>query len=189
MEPLSVYNLAKLPKNLSDMIKLETLPKNKRIVVISPHSDDVSVSCGGAISILAANNKITPVLFFTGYRGVKNKTTKQATAIREQEMIKEAKMLNIVPPVFLRLESYDEDNFLVYEEDIIEVENFLIKQNPDIIFLPKKDDAHPRHKLATQIALKALQTPYLKREEQTEPTKLFFYENPWSLFSAFEFNF
>jgi len=188
MEPLFIYNLAKLPKGLSNAVKLETLPINKRIVVIAPHSDDVSISCGGTINVLARYNKITPVLFFTGYRGVEGETIKQATAIREDEMRKEAKILGIIPPVFLRLESYDEENFSIHEEDIIEVENFLIKQNPDIIFLPKKDDAQPRHKLATQIILKALRTPYLEREEQTEPTKLFFYESPWSLFSAFEFN-
>lgn len=188
MELLSIYNLTKLPKNLLKTIKLEALPKNKRIVVISPHSDDVSISCGGTINVLARYNKITPVLFFTGYRGIESKTAKQATATREEEMRKEAKILGIIPPVFLRLESYNEDNFSVYEEDIVEVENFLIQQNPDIIFLPKKDDAHPRHKLTTQITLKALQTPFLKKEEQAEPTKLFFYENPWSLFESLEFN-
>ncbi len=188
MEPLFIYNLTKLPKGVSDTVKLEALPINKKIVVMAPHSDDVSISCGGTVSVLARHNKITPVLLFTGYRGIEGKTIKQAIAIREDEMRKEAKILGIIPPVFLRLESYDEDNFSIHEEDIIEVENFLIKQNPDIIFLPKKDSAQPRHKLATQIILKALQTPYLKREEQTEPTELFFYESPWSLFSAFEFN-
>ncbi len=185
-EKLDIYSVLKLPKDFP--VKEEKLFKNKKIVVISPHSDDMSICCGGFISALSKNNIIIPVLFFSGHRGVQGKQKEQATKIREQEMKREAKILKTKPPVYLSLASYTKDNLMILEEDIIKLENFLIAQNPDIVFLPKKDDLHPRHKLATLLFFKALETPFLEREEKKEPTTLFFYENPWSLFNPYEFN-
>jgi len=177
MQELTIYSAL----NLSNGVKTKKLFKGKKIVLISPHSDDISVSFGGTASLLAKTNKVIPVLFFTGFRGVKEKRDR-AILIREKEMAKEAKILGLEKPVFLRLDSYNEDNLLVREEDILKVERFLGQKNPDIIFLPKKDDLHPRHKLATIIASKALEAPFLKKKI------LFFYENPWSLFNPLEFN-
>ena len=185
MEKLYVYSDVKLPTDLPKPAEIKQLPKDKKILVVSPHSDDASVALGATITTLNRTNKIVPVLFFSGSRGVAGKSKEEAIIVRESEMKKESKVLGIDQPIFLRLGSYYKDGFIVEDEEILKVEKVLENQNPDLIFLPKKDDLHPRHRMATQIILKALKQPHLKKNETPI---LFFYENPWSLFGEFEFN-
>lgn len=193
-----IYTSMKLANSLPGFVKVRDYPKGKRIVVVSPHSDDVSVSCGGTIRALAGLNRIVPILFFSGWRGVDEKDKEKATEIREKEMEKEAKILGIEQPVFLRLACYEnkipnqppiDGPVSVEKEDIARVEEILIRYAPEIIFLPKEDDLHPTHRLATELTLRALQNPVwqMERDRQKFP-QLIFYENPWSLFGAFEFN-
>lgn len=185
MDKLYVYNSVKLPIELPKPAEIKQLPKDKKILIISPHSDDVSVALGGTITTLSGTNKIVPVLFFSGARGVAGKTKEEATAAREEEMQKESKVLGIEEPIFLRLASYDKEGFAVEDEEILKVEEILTEQKPNLIFLPKKDDSQPRHRMASQIVLKALKQPSLQKNDKPI---LFFYESPWSLFSEFEFN-
>ena len=187
MSDFFIYSSIKLPKNLPGFVKLKKYPRGKKILVISPHSDDVSVSCGGIISKLSVFNKIVPVLFFTGYRGIEGMKKEKATEVREKEMEKESKVLGIEKPLFLKLLSYESNRNSCRKKDILKVEELFMKQNPEIIFLPKKDDLQPRHKLATEITLGALESLQRRRKIKNFPN-LFFYENPWSLFGAFEFN-
>lgn len=198
MNNLYVYTSVELPKGLPRFVKALPLPKGKRMVVVSPHSDDVSVSCGSTVRALACLNKIMPLLFFSGYRGVAEKDKEKATEIREKEMAKEAKILGVEQPVFLRLRSYEsqrpnqparENPRSLEKEDVSRVEEILIRHSPEIIFLPKEDDLHPTHCLASDLCLRALQTPFwqMERDRRKFP-QLIFYENPWSLFDAFEFN-
>ena len=174
---LSIFSSVKLPK-LPKKVKVIDYPKNKKILIVSPHSDDISVSCGVTISKLAGKNNIVPVLFFSGYRGLENKEPQKATLIREQEMKKETKLLKIHNPIFLRLQSYETQK--TNKKDIQKVKQLIKQQNPEIIFLPKKDDQHPSHRLATKITLEAL--------GKKHNIDLYFYENPWSLFKTLEFN-
>lgn len=99
-------------------VKIEEYPLKQKIIVISPHSDDLSVNCGGTMAILAPQNKITPVLFYAGYRGVEKVNPEQGTKIREGEMRKEAKSLGLKEPIFLRLGSYEKNDFLTFKKDI-----------------------------------------------------------------------
>ena len=205
MSDFFIYSSIKLPKNLPGFVKLKKYPRGKKILVISPHSDDVSVSCGGIISKLSVFNKIVPVLFFTGYRGIEGMKKEKAAEVREKEMEKESKVLGIEKPLFLKLLSYESNRNSCRKKDILKVEELFMKQNPEIIFLPKKDDLQPRHKLATEITLGALESLQRRspapdgagrnpapdgagRRKIKNFPDLFFYENPWSLFGAFEFN-
>jgi len=181
----SVKPLSKLPANT----KKENLFKNKNILLFSPHSDDISISIGGIVTALAKSNQIKPVLLFSGYRGVKNKSKQEATKIRQNEMEKESKFLGIDSPFFLKLSSYNQIphtpniNKIPIKEDCLKVKNVLKENQPDIIFLPQKNDNHPSHKLGTKIILNAL-----KGYKNSVSIQLIFYENPWSLFENLEFN-
>jgi len=188
MDKLYVYSNVRLPTELPKPAEMKQLLKDKKILVISPHSDDVSVALGGTISTLSGTNKIVPVLFFSGTRGVAGKTKEEAAAVREEEMKEESKVLGIEEPIFLRLDSYYKEGFAIEDEEILKVEKVLEEQKPDLIFLPKKDDSQPRHRMATQIVLKAVKQPRLQKKEKSASPILFFYENPWSLFGEFEFN-
>lgn len=198
MHTLYIYTSLGLPKELPGLVKQIPYPKDKRIVVVSPHSDDISISCGATVMDLAPFNKIVPLLFFSGHRGVEEENRERATEIREKEMAKEATILGTEKPVFLRLRSYEEEApneppteqaSSMEKEDISRVEEILMRYSPEIIFLPKEDDLHPTHRLATDLTLRALETPawQMERDMLLFP-QLIFYENPWSVFGAFEFN-
>ena len=179
LKKLVIFSVLKSFQELpQSIVQTEPLPHQKKIVAISPHSDDISVACGGTISVLSRFNQIRPFLLFSGWRGVEAKSKIEAMALREKEMAKEAKILKMQKPVFLRLDSYDKKNQDVLKKDKQKLSIALKKAKPDIIFLPKKDDLHPRHKLATELVLAALDFPCI----------LFFYENPWSAIGAFKFN-
>lgn len=171
-------NLPKVRQFLNKNCLIKKLPKNKKIMIVSPHADDVAVACGGAVSMLSRLNTIIPVVFFSGYRGVELKNKEEAIKIRAKEMIKEAKILSMTKPYLLDLASYSSATKLNYNKDLKRVGEWLEKIKPDIIFLPIKNDLHPRHKLATKLTLKALK----------HSVQLFFYENSWSAIGAFEFN-
>jgi len=157
------------------------MPRKKRILFISPHPDDVSINCGGTVALLSKYNKISAFIMTTGYRSyVPNKTKKEIIQIREKETIKEAKVLNFTP-YFLRLNFYDDYKGKFEESDIKEVITKLKKINPDIIFIPQKNDKHSTHKLSRNILLKCLKK--IKKR-----VVLWNYETMWSLFSTGEFN-
>lgn len=155
--------------------------KNKKIIAISAHADDLSIACGGTLALLSPTNKITPILFFTGHRGVTNSTQNNAIQTRETEMTRETEILKIAPPIFLRLASYEHDDNKTIMRDITLIAHELEKQNPEIIFLPWQRDSQPRHRLASIMSLAALKKTNLK------PT-LFFYETTWQQFGALDFN-
>ncbi len=139
--------------------------ENKKILLVSPHADDISISCGATVNFLSQNNEILPVLFF------------EESKVREKEAQREAKILNTKKPFFLKLNSHHFPKNL--EKDVAKTKKLLQEFNPDIIFLPQKNDLHPSHKLATSITLKSLSNHSLK---------LFFYESPWFLFNNLGFN-
>jgi len=157
--------------------------KDKKILAFAPHSDDLSIGAGGFISHLAKINTVVPICAYTGWRGVNGSfSQKEAILIRENEMKKEAEVLGIKSPIFLRLKTYDSDKKSDKEIDIKNIKNLLKKENPEIIFMPNPLDLHPRHKLLTHLILSALQKP-------PKNLQIFFYEIPWSVFSSNEFNF
>lgn len=178
-----IYNSSfKKFKNCPPSLKLKKLPSDKNIVLISPHSDDIAVGCGGTVYKLSPFNNITSLLFFTGFRGVLGKNKARSIKIREKEMEQEARILGIKKPVFLHLKSYEKESKDALQKDILKVKKALKKYHPEIIFLPQKEDFQPRHRLATQIALQAL------NQSPSRRIQLFFYETVWGLFGALDFN-
>lgn len=158
--------------------------EKKRILAFSPHSDDLSIGAGGFLAHLAQKNTIVPVCGYTGWRGVNNAhSKKQAVLTRENEMIKEAKVLGLKKPIFLSLVTYESDTKADKEKDKKKIKFLIKKENPQLIFLPNPMDLHPRHKLLTQLILSVLS------ESKRKNIDLVFYEIPWSVFSSNEFNF
>ena len=97
-------------------------------------------------------------------------------------MKKEAGILGLESPVFLRLLTYEDDKMASQTKDVKKIKDLLKCKRPDIIFLPNRNDLHPRHRFLTQLVLAA------KKETGLKAT-LIFYEIPWSVFSGSEFNF
>lgn len=156
--------------------------KNKTILAFSPHPDDLSIGAGGFISDLTKNNRVIPVLGFTGWRGVSGKVTKEkAVATREREMTKEAKVLGMKEPVFLRLASYEKEDSACKRIDCKSIKNVIEQYQPDIILTPSRTDTQPRHKLLTEFVLRTL-------PKTNQSASIIYYETPWSLFNANQIN-
>lgn len=157
----------------------ENAPKRKKIVVISPHPDDMAISVGGTISILSEKNKVYNFVMTTGYRGVEgNKPKIEKIKIREKECMEECKILK-VNQLFLRLDFYDRRIFSI--RDVKKVSDELSKIKPKIIILPHRKDLHPTHKTSVEILKRALQN-YRGNIDLWE------YESLWRLFANNEYN-
>jgi LmbE family N-acetylglucosaminyl deacetylase len=179
----SVLNLIN-PRFL--LLNPKDLPKEKNILVISPHPDDASISLGGILTALSKDNKIYIAIMTSGYRSyIFGKNKKQRIKIREQEVKRESKILG-TKPIFLQCQFYEaKDTAAAIKKDTKKVLEILKKIKPDIIFLPHKKDSHPTHTLSRKVVLDALKRK--QRFDRTE-VELWFYEGPWAIFAEDDFN-
>jgi LmbE family N-acetylglucosaminyl deacetylase len=156
--------------------------KAKKVLAFSPHADDLSIAAGGFLHMLSQNNRVQPVLGFTGWRGVNSGLTKEAAIeVREKEMVEEAKVLGSEAPIFLRLLSYESTDELSQDKDRQMVADLINQEQPEIIFLPSQGDSQPRHRALTNYVRRAVQLRGLS-------VAMVYYETPWSLFAADQIN-
>lgn len=169
-----------------EVLTKQDLPEKKKIVVISPHPDDASISMGGMISELAKKNKVHIVITTSGYRSVVSETKMQdVIAIREKEAKAESKILGTIP-YFLQAKFYDaKDIDKAINQDIKKLSAFFKKIKPDIVFVPQVNDKHPTHKLSREVALKSLLS-YNKKSKSS--VSIWGYEGLWSIFAEGDFN-
>jgi glucosamine-6-phosphate deaminase len=169
-----------------EVLTKQDLPEKKKIVIVSPHPDDASISMGGTISELTKKNKVHIVIATTGYRSVVSEAKiSDVISIREKEAKKESKILGAVP-YFLRAEFYDaKDVEKAINKDTKKLSAYFKKIKPDIIFVPQVNDKHPTHKLSREVALKSL-LEYSKKSKSR--VSVWGYEGLWSLFGEGDFN-
>lgn len=158
----------------------DTLPRNKIILVVSPHPDDSAFSCGGALSMLAKHNKVKTVVMCIGSRAfIPDTTEEQRVEIREKEALEESKILN-TEAVFLRLKFYD-NNYKLLDEDVNRFFEKLTDIKPDVIFMPSEEDDHPAHRVSVRIADAAI-------KKWGKEVEIWVYEGPWCVFKRKDFN-
>jgi LmbE family N-acetylglucosaminyl deacetylase len=165
--------------------KTRILPpyRGLKIIAFSPHADDLSISAGGFLSHLTTHNQVVPALAYTGWRGVMGHPSRRAAiARREKEMRREARILSLADPVFLRLSTYEDTSPKARTHDVAKIKSFLLRMKPDLILAPAITDQHPRHRLLTSLIRRALKTSRLR-------VQLLTYETPWSLFKNEDINF
>lgn len=176
--------LPKIAGKSITIINEKSLPKGKKILVISPHPDDAAISSGGAIARLARKNKINCLVMTTGHRAyMPRKTRIERIEIREKEASNEARLLGM-KPFFLRLKFYDLRTQIL-EDDLKKVFNHLESIKPDIIFIPQENDTHPTHQICRQLILKSIE---LYLDKYSVSLEMWNYEDPWALFSPGKFN-
>jgi len=160
-----------------------TLPRDKRVVVISPHPDDSAIGAGGTIALMEPHNEITNLVMTSGHRAfVKGKNKRERIRLRRKEARAEAKVLG-VEVKFLDLGFYDSKR--VGEEDEGKVLKRLKELDPDIVFLPPLEDMHPTHRMSTEVVMRALRKLVAQKRRMVE---LWQYESPWFMFAQGSFN-
>ena len=114
-----------------------------RYLVLSPHTDDGELGCGGTINkLLEQDNEVIYVAFSCAElsipKGFKKGTTRQ-------ENLKALKILGIKNPIIL---NFPTRNFSKYRQNILEeIIKINKKFSPDVVFLPSSYDTHQDHQV------------------------------------------
>jgi LmbE family N-acetylglucosaminyl deacetylase len=162
----------------------ESVPSNRRVLVISPHPDDAPISAGGTMAMLSQQNKVLSAIMSTGHRSFIYGTRRsERISIREGEVARESRILGIEYR-FLRLSFYDND-YEVTEEDIRELLALLGEWGPDWVFMPHAKDSHPAHMASRKTAAEALRRHLAGTKKVME---VWNYEGPWAVFNRGDFN-
>ena len=120
------------------------------VVVVSPHPDDASISCGGLLASLPAETERVIVTMTTGARArvPGDLVAAQIIELREAEVREEARVLE-AEPIFLRSRFYDSGAFETDDADrLLET---LILARPAWILGPARNDPHPTHRLTREV--------------------------------------
>jgi glucosamine-6-phosphate deaminase len=162
----------------------QTVPQDRKALIISPHPDDAPISLGGTMAMLSPHCRVVTAVMTTGHRSFIYGTQRsERIAIREGEVIKESRILG-VEPRFLRLPFYD-SNYEVSERDIAALLALMEELDPDWVFMPHVRDSHPAHIGSRKIAMETLRR-FLAGTQKT--IDVWNYEGPWALFNRGDFN-
>lgn len=117
------------------------------VLVIAPHPDDETLGCGGAILLhRQQGDRVTVVFLTSGELGLKQISSQEAWAVREEEARLAANVLGIERTVFLRCPDWFVGDHM--EAAGHALRPILAEEKPDLIYLPHPLEWHPDHKAA-----------------------------------------
>lgn len=109
--------------------------KNKTILAIGPHPDDLEIGCFGTLARLSKENKIFLLILTKGER-------KDSNNIRKEEAYNSANLINAE----LNFGNF-KDGFIKDDLSCVKViEKYISKINPDIIFTINGKDTNQDHR-------------------------------------------
>jgi LmbE family N-acetylglucosaminyl deacetylase len=121
-----------------------------KILVLAPHPDDESIGCGGTLCLHSRKgDRIAAVFMTSGELGLKDLPREKAWKIREAEAKKAAVVLGIASLDFLRLPDWTSGDHIRAGARVLR--SILIRERPDIIYLPHPDEWHPDHQSAGRL--------------------------------------
>ncbi len=140
---------------------------NKKILVLSPHTDDGELGCGGTIvKFIELGADIFYVAFSSCEKSVPSCFPRD---ILKKEVKKSMKILGVREKNVI-LYDFEVRNFLNFRQDILEtLIKIRDKINPDIVFTPSSYDIHQDHKVLTEESLRAF-----------KGCTILGYEQPWN---------
>jgi N-acetylglucosamine malate deacetylase 1 len=138
-----------------------------RILVLSPHTDDGELGCGGSIAKFAGEGKqVYYAALSTCEKSVPKGLPKD---ILEKEVKAATKTLGI-PKENLMLYKYEVREFPRLRQEILEtLLQIREKVKPDIVFTPSSFDTHQDHEVVRQETLRAFKM-----------SSILGYEQPWN---------
>lgn len=139
----------------------------KNVLVLSPHTDDGEIGCGGLITKLINMGKnVTYVAFSTCEESVPSHLP---INILETEVKLATKVLGI-DESNLYIYKFPVRNFPAYRQEILDVMITLNKElNPDLVLLPMSTDIHQDHNVINNEGIRAF-----------KKTTIFGYELIWN---------
>ena len=131
------------------------------VLIVSPHTDDAELGCGGTIAKFIENKKDVHLLALsTAQKSIPEEYDADATA---NEMIQASKILglseNNIQILDFEVRIFPKNRQEILDE-LIKVRNNL---NPEIIFVPSKKDTHQDHQVVTNESLRAFKKSSLSK--------------------------
>jgi len=111
---------------------MENLNGTERVMVISPHPDDVDFGCSGTIARWSREGRdITYVICTSGDKGADLPMSPESiAAIREKEQLAAAEIVGVRKVVFLRLKDGELENNREFRKTLVRV---LRQYRPDVV--------------------------------------------------------
>ena len=126
--------------------------QNKKILVFSPHADDVEISMGGTIAKLSKDNDVVIVTCIIPNEGIDGHKDRYMIENREREQQEAALLLGA------KLEVLDIDgyNFAFNRKYVKQFDDLIKRYNPDAVFCCWEHDTHQDHQTLSKIIFSAL---------------------------------
>ncbi len=155
------------------MTKKSETPRNKKIIIFSPHPDDDAIGMGGTIiELVKTDNKVLCVYITRGVSA--RNAVKGEMSLKEKENIRRTEAERASKVLGTNIHFLDLPYFhglTVKNEHIEKIIGLLEREKPDFVFVPHQHERHPTHKASTSIVLRAL-----KRCSLTNLKEIWFYE-------------
>jgi LmbE family N-acetylglucosaminyl deacetylase len=143
--------------------------QNKSILILSPHTDDAELGCGGTIKLLLEQGNEVHIAAFSACRHSVLAGFPEDVLVQE---IKASTQELGVPAENLHLFDYDVRTFNFHRQEILDdILNLRHKIKPDVVFVPSVNDIHQDHYTIAQEAVRAFKF-----------STLLCYELPWNNF-------
>jgi LmbE family N-acetylglucosaminyl deacetylase len=139
------------------MNRLHSTARNgspRRVFVISPHPDDESIGCGGAIrEHLRRGARVRVVFLTSGEQGGHGRSPKETIRIRESEAKAAANVLGVDGIEFW----HEPDGALRATSGLVARLGDTLRQwRPQLIYVPHEREMHPDHRAACRLVRRAL---------------------------------
>ena len=137
----------------------------KKILIVSPHTDDGELGCGGAIAkFIEEGHDVHYVALSCCEKSV---PPQYPPDILSREVKKATKILGIKEPILL---SFDVRGFPKYRQEILDaLIRLRNKIQPDTVFTPSRSDTHQDHKTTVEETMRAF-----------KKCTILGYEQPWN---------
>lgn len=141
--------------------------EKKRILVLAPHTDDGEFGCGGTIAKLIANGHD---VYYAAFSACQQSVLPQFPSDILITEVKAATKVLGIKPENLILFDYDVRTFGYHRQEILDdLIKLRAEINPDVIFMPEKNDVHQDHKTIAEEGLRAFKF-----------SSVLSYELPWN---------
>ena len=137
-----------------------------KIIVVGAHPGDPECGCGGTIALFtAAGHEVVAAYLTRGEAGIQGKSYDEAGKIRTAEAVKACKILKCRSAFLGQIDG----NCEIKKNSYAQVNDFIKKENPDIVFTHWPIDSHRDHRICSILTYDA----WITMEKKFE---LYYYE-------------
>jgi LmbE family N-acetylglucosaminyl deacetylase len=127
----------------------------KRVIVFAPHPDDDILGCGGVAALHRQQGAEVAFVYMTSgdAERLSGFTGPELARVREEEAKKGAEKVGVTNLTFLR---QPDGKLARTQTNVDEVHMVIDQYQPDLIYIPHKDDGHKDHQATFWIVEKAV---------------------------------